>query len=187
MSFPFNFITKISEDHHFTVTGSKILKLLSDTPFGTSFQNDVLVSLQLFPFVCNWVVLSYVQWNKIASLTACNFHNSWPLHFKCLKTKKFAEIFDRWKIEIVSFFSFEIKRAKMDKIFNFLNGRFSVMSGPTDMIFGVFPKTNVRLLKNIISHFFSKYSKSYKILNVKSCLNSKVFWGDPKKSLFCYI
>ena len=44
------------------------------------------------------------------------------------------------------------------------------MSGPMDMIFGVFSEANVRLLKNTISQFFSKYSKSYNILNVKSCL-----------------
>ena len=68
------------------------------------------------------------------------------------------------------FFIFEIKRAKMDKIFNFLKDRFSVMSGPMDMIFGVFSETNVRLLKNIILQFFSKYSKSYNILNIKRCL-----------------
>ena len=36
------------------------------------------------------------------------------------------------------FFIFEIKRAKMDKIFNFLDDRFSVMGGPKDMIFGMF-------------------------------------------------
>ena len=35
----------------FTVTGLKILKLLPDTSFDASFQNNVLVSLQLFPFV----------------------------------------------------------------------------------------------------------------------------------------
>ena len=57
----------------------------------------------------------------------------------------------------------------MDKILNFLKGRFSVTSGPMDMIFGVFSETNGRLLKNIISQFFSKYRKSYNILNVKSC------------------
>ena len=39
-----------------------------------------------------------------------------------------------------------------------------------DMIFGVFPETNVRLLKSIISQFFSRYSKRYNNLNVKSCL-----------------
>ena len=51
MSFLFNF-TKISKGRHFTVTEPKILKLLPDTPFDTSFQYNVLVSLQLFPFVC---------------------------------------------------------------------------------------------------------------------------------------
>ena len=39
-----------------------------------------------------------------------------------------------------------------------------------DMIFGVLSKTYVRLLKNIISQFLSKYSKSYNNLNVESCL-----------------
>ena len=68
------------------------------------------------------------------------------------------------------FFIFEIKRAKMDKIFNFLKDRFSVMSSPMDMIFGVFSETNVGLLKNITLQFFSKYIKSCDILNVKSCL-----------------
>ena len=68
------------------------------------------------------------------------------------------------------FFIFEIKRAKMDKIFNFLKDRFSVMSVPIDMIFGVFSGTDVRLLKHIILQFFSKYSKSCNILNIKSCL-----------------
>ena len=65
------------------------------------------------------------------------------------------------------FFIFEIKRAKMDKIFNFLKDRFSVMSGPMDIIFGVFSETDVRLIKNITLQFFSKYSKSYNKLNIK--------------------
>ena len=39
-----------------------------------------------------------------------------------------------------------------------------------DIIFGVFLETNMRLLKNTILRFFSKYSKSYNILNVKNCL-----------------
>ena len=68
------------------------------------------------------------------------------------------------------FFIFEIKRAKMDQIFNFLKDSFSVMSVPIDMIFGVFSETEVRLLKNVILQFFSKYSKSYNILNIKRCL-----------------
>ena len=45
------------------------------------------------------------------------------------------------------FFIFEIKSNKMDKIFNFLKERFSVMSDTMDMIFGVFSEADVRLLK----------------------------------------
>ena len=51
----------------------------------------------------------------------------------------------------------------MDKIFNFLKDCFSVMSGPMDIIFDLFSETDVSFLKNIISQFFSKYSKSYNI------------------------
>ena len=58
------------------------------------------------------------------------------------------------------FFVFEIKRSKMDQIFNFLKDRFSVMSVPMDMIFGVFSETDVKLLKIITSQCFSKYTKS---------------------------
>ena len=67
-------------------------------------------------------------------------------------------------------FIFEIKDAKKEIIFNFLKGRFSIKGGPMDMIFGVFSETYVKLLKSIISQFFSKYSKSYNNLNVKSCI-----------------
>ena len=74
------------------------------------------------------------------------------------------------KLKMSGFFIFEIKSNEMDKIFNFLKERFSVMSDTMDMIFGVFSETDVRLLKNIISQFFSKYSKSYNILNIKRCL-----------------
>ena len=64
------------------------------------------------------------------------------------------------KLKMSALLNFEIKLAKTDKIFNFSKSSFSVMSGSMGMIFGVFPETNVWLLKNIISHFFSKYSKS---------------------------
>ena len=65
-------------------------------------------------------------------------------------------------------FIFEIKSAKEDKIFKFLKGRFSVMGGPMDMIFGVCSEVYVRLPKSRILQFFSKYSKSHINLNVKS-------------------
>ena len=67
-------------------------------------------------------------------------------------------------------FIFEKIGAKKNKIINFLEGSFSVMGGPMDAIFGVFSDTNVRLLKNMTYQFFSRYTKSYNNLNVKSCL-----------------
>ena len=67
-------------------------------------------------------------------------------------------------------FVLEIKDAKNDKIFNILNGCFSVMGGSMNVIFSEFSETIVRLLKSVSLQFFSKYSKSYNILNVKSCL-----------------
>ena len=74
------------------------------------------------------------------------------------------------KLKMSAVFIFEIKGAKKDKIFNFLKGRFSLMDGHMDMIFGVFSETYVRLLKSIISEFISRYRKGYNNLNVKSCL-----------------
>ena len=65
---------------------------------------------------------------------------------------------------------FGIKGTKKDKTFNFLKGRFSVMRDPMYMIFGAFSETYVRPLTSITSQFFSRYSKRYTNLNVKSCL-----------------
>ena len=82
--------------------------------------------------------------------------------------------------------TFEIKSKKIDKIFNFLKGCFSVMGDPIDMIFGVLLETYLKLLKCIIFQFFSKYSKSYNNLNVKKYLKLKGHlkkdepsWGHP--------
>ena len=75
------------------------------------------------------------------------------------RNKRLAKYLIDEKSKMSGFFIFEIKRAQTDKISNFLKDRFSVMSGPMDMTFGVFSETNVRLLKNIISQFSSKYSK----------------------------
>ena len=74
------------------------------------------------------------------------------------------------KLKMSAVYIFEIKGAKKDKIFDFLKSRFTVMGGPMDMIFGVFSETYVRLLKSITSEFYSRYSKSYNNLNIKSCL-----------------
>ena len=74
------------------------------------------------------------------------------------------------KLKMSVVFIFEIKDAKKNKIFNFSKGRFSVMGDPMDMIFALFSEIYVRLLKSITSQFFSRYSKSYDNLNVKSYL-----------------
>ena len=84
---------------------------------------------------------------------------------KCLTEKKF---------KVSALFIFETKGAKEDTVFKFLKGRFSVMGGPMDMTFWVFSEIYVGLLKSRISQFFSKYSKSYDNLNVKSCLKLKI-------------
>ena len=82
----------------------------------------------------------------------------------------FVEIFGSKKIKMSALFIFEIKGAKEDKIFKFSRGGFSVMGGPMDVIFDMFLEIYVRPVKSRISQFFSKYSKSYNNLNVKSCL-----------------
>ena len=74
------------------------------------------------------------------------------------------------KLKMLSIFILETKGTKNDKNLNFLKGCFSVMGGPMDMIFCVFSKTYVRLVKSIILQFFSKYKKSYNNLNLKSSL-----------------
>ena len=50
------------------------------------------------------------------------------------------------------------------------NNRFSIMGDPMAMIFGLFSEIYARLLKSITLQFFSRYSKGYINLNVKSCL-----------------
>ena len=74
------------------------------------------------------------------------------------------------KLKMSVVFIFEIKDAKIDKIFYFLKDRFSIMGDTMDIIFGLFSDIYVRLLKSITSQFFSRYNKSYINLNVKSCL-----------------
>ena len=54
----------------------------------------------------------------------------------------------KWKMSAV--FYFRNKRRQKGKFFKLLKGRFFVMGGPMDMIFGVLSETyDVRLLKSI--------------------------------------
>ena len=157
------------------VGGSKNLKLSTNTCIGVSFQKNLFSSFLLFLSVCYQDDLSNSERNEIASLKVRNFNNSWLLYVKFSEKINFCRniLTDR-KLKMWAIFIFEIKVARKDNIFNFLKGSFSVMSGPMDMIFGVFSETCVRLLTSITSQFFSGYSKSYNNLNVKKCfkLNS---------------
>ena len=55
---------------------------------------------------------------------------------------------------MLTIFVLKIKGAKNNIIFNYLNGRFSLIGGPMNIIFSVFSETIMRLLKSIISQFF---------------------------------
>ena len=55
-------------------------KLLADISFESCLQNIALSSLQLFSCASYWVDLDDIQWNEVATSTARNFNNSWPLY-----------------------------------------------------------------------------------------------------------
>ena len=78
--FPFNF-TKLLQGCHFVVGEPKNFKLLADISFESGLQNTVLPSLLLYLCACYYVDLDDIQWNEVATSTARNFNNSWPLIF----------------------------------------------------------------------------------------------------------
>ena len=119
--------------------------------------------------------MSVIKFSKLCSVKQNSkfdgpeFPQKLTLKFQIFRNKKsLPKYLTDIKLKMPNFFIFEIKRAKMDKIFNFLKGCFSVMGSPMDMIFGIFSETNVRLLKNIILQF------SQNIENVIIYLMSKV-------------
>ena len=62
-------------------------------------------------------------------------------------------------MKLSAVFIFEIKGVNKDKIFDFLKGRFSVMGGLMDFVFGLFSDNYVSLLKSITSQFFQDIAK----------------------------
>ena len=87
--------------------------------------------------------------------------------------KPLPKVLTDWKLKMSTVFIFEIKDVKKDKIFNFLNDRFSAMGKPMDTIFGAFLEAYVRLLKTITLQFFSRYSKSCNNLNFNKLLKTQ--------------
>ena len=169
MWLPFSFAKNL-KDRHFVVDRSKNLKHSRNTCFGASFQKNILSSFLLFWSVFYQDDIGDSERNEIASSTARNFNNSWLLCQIFRNNKLLIKYLTERKSKMSPVFAFQIKDAKKDKVFNFLKVSFSVMRVPMDMIFGVFSRTCVKLLTSITSHFFSRYSKSYKNLNVKKCL-----------------
>ena len=169
MWFFFNFENNL-KNLHFVVSGSKNLKLSTNTCLSANFQKNLLPSFLLFSSVCYQDDLSNSERNEIASSTARNFNNIWLICQIFRSNKPLPKYLTDEKFKKWAVFIFEIKGAKKDKIFSFLKGRFSVMGVPMDVIFSVFSEAYVRLLKSITSQFLSRYSKSYNNLTIKSCL-----------------
>ena len=102
MPFPFNF-AKISKCCYLVQSWSKNLKLSPNTPFHTSFKENVLPSLLLFSFVWHKVTVSCVQCNKIASYMSNNFNNSWPSYVKITEVINVCQdisLIENWKCQL---------------------------------------------------------------------------------------
>ena len=113
-----------------------------------AFKKNVFSIFLLFSSVCYQD--SDSERNEIASSTARNFNNSWLSYIKFLEARKpLPKYLTDRKLRMSAVFTFEIKGAKKDNIFNFLKGSFSVMRGPMDMIFVVFSVTYVWLLASL--------------------------------------
>ena len=140
MWFFFNFENNL-KNLHFVVSGSKNLKLSTNTCLSANFQKNLLPSFLLFSSVCYQDDLSNSERNEIASSTARNFNNSWLLYVEFSETINLCRniwLIENWKCQLFLFL--EIKCAKKDNIFNFLKRSFSVMLGPMDIILVYFQR-----------------------------------------------
>ena len=78
------------------------------------------------------------------------------------------------KLKMSTIFYFGNKRYQKQQNFQIFKRLFLVMGDSIVMIFDVFSETILSLLKSITLQFFSKYSKSYNILNAESLdINTK--------------
>ena len=130
-------------------------KLLADISFESYLQNIAFSSLKLFLCAFCSVYLDDIQWNEVATSTAPNFNNSWPLY---LNFSNMINLYPNiWFI----------KNSKCQQ-FLFLKGCYFVMGGPIVKNVGVFWETSVDFLNSEVLQLFPKYSQSYVNLNVKS-------------------
>ena len=119
--FPFNFI-KILQGRHFVVGEPKNYKLLGDISFESGLQNIVLSSLLLFSSTC----YDDIQWNEVATSTARNFNNCWPLCLNFSNMINFCPNICFIKNSKHQQLYFEKRAAKKHKFFIFLKGCYFV-------------------------------------------------------------
>ena len=132
-------------------------------------QNVALSSLQLFSCASYWVDLDDFQWYEVATSTARNFNNSWPLHLNF--SNMINTCLNIWFIknrECQQFLFWQRSHQKKHKFFIFLKGRYFVIGGTILMDVGAFWETYVGSLKSVVLQLFPKYNQSYVNLNVKS-------------------
>ena len=88
------------------------------------------------------------------------------------------------KLKTSGFFIFEIKRAKMDKIFILLKGCLSVISIPMDMIFdvfsGLFKMALIKSLAFIVFEILRNLVSMQNFLNANNCWCRQNFENFPK-------
>ena len=157
--FLFNF-TKLLQGCHFVVGEPKNFKLLADISFESGLQNTVLPSLLLYLCARYYVDLDDIQWNEVATSTACNFNNSWPLNFNFSNMINLCA--NTWFIKNSKcqhfFFFFETGDTKKHKFFVFLKSCYFVISSPINIDVGVFWETYVGFLKSVVLQLLPKYS-----------------------------
>ena len=117
---------KTLQVHYFLEGGPKNFKLLVDISFESSLQKIVLPSLLLFLCACYYCVrLDDIQWNELATSTARNFNNSWPLYLNfriILKLSPNLLIHQKFQMPAIFLFFFEKRAAKKAQIFHIFKG-----------------------------------------------------------------
>ena len=123
----------------------------SNISFDRGFQKIVLWGLLLLSCACYYVGLDDTQWNEVATSTARNFNNSWPLYLSFSNMINLCP--DIWFIKnskCYQFLFWKKNRQKKHKFFIFLKGSYFVMSDHIDMKVGVFWETSVGFLKSVV-------------------------------------
>ena len=152
--------------------GPKNIKLLADISFERSLQNSVLSSLLLFLCACYHVDLDDIQWNGVATSTARNFNNSWPLQLTFSNMINLCPNIWFIKNSKCQQYFLEKGAAKNTQILQ----RAVIRNGwPYLHDVDVFWGTSTGFLKSVVLQLFPKYSQKMSIWMSKVGQNSTVF------------